>query len=96
MNRSEAVVVVHNQFSDHKMLLKALNLKVLNDKVLNQRTAGGEAKKPDVTKSVRKVTYAAVAPKISTLLAVVKRARQIEKMAENTRMTPSLSTMLVT
>ena len=33
-------------------------------------------------RQVRKATYAAVAPKISTLLAEVKRARQIEKTAE--------------
>ena len=31
---------------------------------------------------VRKATYAAVAPKISTLLAEVKSARQMEKIAE--------------
>ncbi len=96
MDRCEAVGIVHNQLSDHEMLSKLLNGKLLNDKALDQSIAEGEAKNLDVTKSVKKVTYAAVAPKISTLLAVVNRARQMEKMAENTRMTPSLSTILVT
>ena len=89
-------MIIHNQLSDHESLSILLNDKVLNDKTLDQSIAEGEAKKPDVTKSVRKVTYAAVAPKISTLLAVVNKARQMEKMAEYTRMTPSLSTILVT
>jgi hypothetical protein len=35
-----------------------------------------------------------VAPNISTRLAVVKRPRQIEKIAEYTRMTPSRSIMV--
>jgi hypothetical protein len=52
-----------------------------------------DAKKSDIARIDRSEAYAAVAPKISTLLAVVKRPRQIEKIAEYATMTPSRSIM---
>ena len=52
--------------------------------------------KPLVTRSERKVTYAAVAANISTRLAVVKMARHIENRAEYARSTPSRSSMFFT
>jgi len=45
------------------------------------------------TKTTWTEAKAAVAPNISTLLAVVKRPRQIEKIAEYATMTPSRSIM---
>ena len=53
-------------------------------------------KKSDRIRIVRTETYAAVAPKISILLAVVKRARQIENKAEKARIMPRRSTILCT
>jgi hypothetical protein len=41
-----------------------------------------DAKKSDIAKIARSEAYAAVAPNISTLLAVVKIPRQMEKIAE--------------
>lgn len=60
---------------------------------LDQSTVERDAKKSDIDKIARSEAYAAVAPNISTLLAVVKRPRQIEKIAEYATMTPSRSTM---
>jgi hypothetical protein len=58
-----------------------------------QRTVERDAKKSDIAKIERSKAYAAVAPNISTLLAVVKRPKHIEKIAEYATMTPSRSIM---
>jgi hypothetical protein len=49
---------------------------------LDQSTGERDVRKFDIAKIARSEAYAAVAPNISTLLAVVKRPRQMEKIAE--------------
>ena len=73
--------------TDHKTQSEVLNTTEFKGPLNETR------KKPDIAKIERSKAYAAVAPNISTLLAVVKRPRQIEKIAEYATMTPSRSIM---